>query len=135
MIDLGTPGGTWSRAIAINDRGQVLLQSGARVFLWEAGAATDLGTMGTAGAVAYPLDLNERGQILVAVREPAAPADIYGIWDGGRFTPLRTLGSGHPIALPLNDVGDVIGSDRTQAGAPSHMVLWTPGRTRGPRAR
>lgn len=135
LIDLGAPGASWSRAVAINNRGQVLVQSGARVFLWEAGAMTDLGTMGTPAAVAYPLDLNELGQILVAVREPTESADRYGIWDGGRFTSLRSLGGGQPMALRLNDLGEVIGTDRAEAGAAAHMVLWTGAQPRGPKPR
>lgn len=135
MIDLGAPGGSWGRAVAINNRGQVVVQSGAHVYLWEAGAMTDLGTMGAAGAVAYPLDLNERGQILVAVQDPATSIFRYGVWDAGRFAPLPTLGSGQPIALRLNDLGEVIGTDRADPGATAHLVLWTPSRTRGPRPR
>jgi len=135
MIDLGAPGGSWGRAVAINNRGQVAVQSGPRVYLWEGGAVTDLGTMGSDDAVLYPLDLNERGQILVAARDPFTSIDRYGIWDAGRFTPFPTLGSGQPIALRLNDLGEAIGTDRTDPDAPAHMVLWTPSRTRGPKQR
>jgi probable HAF family extracellular repeat protein len=67
MTDLGAPGGDSSSALAINERGQVLLVSAAPAsvyhnFLWETGTLTDLGTPG--GGFSYASALNERGQVV-----------------------------------------------------------------------
>jgi probable HAF family extracellular repeat protein len=140
MTDLGAPRGS-SRAFAINNRGQVALSSGSHVYLWEAGSLTDLGTLGgidddppSVGGtlqVAYPLDMNERGQILVAVYDVPAGVFRYGVWASGTVTPLPTLGSGLPSAGCLNNRGDVVGTDRTGPSAADHMVLWSRGTSAG----
>ena len=53
MTDLGTPveEGDSYRAIAINDRGQVIITSdpGNRPFFWEKGVITDLGAQAPQG--------------------------------------------------------------------------------------
>jgi len=138
MTDLGTPGAPWSRATAINDRGQVLVQSGAHVHVWEAGVMRDLGTMGapdTPAQVTIPLDLNERGQILVAVEDAQTHLFRYGIWSAGRLMPLPSLGSGRPSAVRLNERGQAVGSDRPDDESPWHLALFTTVVARGNRAR
>jgi|GEM_PF-3013237 len=141
MTDLGAPLGA-SRAFAINNRGQVALSSGGHVYLWEAGSLTDLGTLGgpeleppqTGGGaipLTYPLDINDRGQILVAV--PDVPAGVlrYGVWESGVVTPLPSLGGGRPAAARLNNRGEVVGTDRPGPAAPDHLVVWSPGASKG----
>ena len=138
MIDLGAPGASWSIAYAINDRGQVAVQSGAHVYLWQAGTMTDLGTMGGEDAlpqITYPFDINERGQILMAVLDVPSSVFRYGVWDRGALTWLPTLGSGRPAAIHLNDRGEVVGSDRADATGVFHLVLWTPAVAAGARGR
>lgn len=134
MADLGAPGASWSVAYAINNRGQVVVQSGSHVYLWEAGSMTDLGTLGGSGAypdIIYPLDINERGQILLAVYDAHAEVFRYGIWEGGTMIWLPTLGGGLPTAFRLNDRGQVVGADRANAAGVSHVVLWTPSASPG----
>lgn len=70
-IDLGTLGGTNSRAAAINELGQVVgwaeTASGQRhAFLWQAGRMVDLGAldMSAPGSSSEAVDVNNRGQVL-----------------------------------------------------------------------
>ena len=137
MTDLGAPGGLSSRATAVNDRGQVLVQSGPRVYRFEAGVMTDLGTMGAQGPDQFPipLDLNDRGQILIAVADALAHTYRYSLWTAGRPVPLPSLGGGEPGALRLNDLGQVTGTDRAGLGSAWHLALWTTVVTRGHRPR
>src|SRR2546427_12277335 len=72
VLDLGTlPGMMWSEASAINDHGQIVGQSGndtaQRLFLWDNGTMTDLGSLGGAagrysGVAAS--DINDAGQVV-----------------------------------------------------------------------
>src|SRR5919197_900965 len=67
-IDLGTLGGDLSRAVAINDHGQVTGDSrnaaGDRhAFLWtQAGGMIDLGTLG--GDSSFGVAINDLGQVV-----------------------------------------------------------------------
>jgi len=100
------------------------MTSGSHLYLWEAGSVTDLGQPG--GSISYPIDINERGQILIAAYDDDARALHYGIWERGTMTPLPSLGSGLPVATRLNNRGEVVGTDSTDAGGIPHLVLWTP---------
>jgi len=134
MTDLGAPGASWSAAYAINNRRQVVVTSGSHVYLWDAGSMTDLGTLAgndTYPQISYPLDINERGQILFAVYDVSAGVFRYGLWEGGTFTRLPTLGSGLPTGARLNNRGQVVGADRTNAAGIAHVVLWTPSASPG----
>jgi probable HAF family extracellular repeat protein len=138
MTDLGTPGGTWSRAGAINNRGQVAVASGAHVYVLEGDSITDLGTMGGPDVpqqVSFPLDINERGQILIAAYDIPSGQYRWGIWSAGRLTALPTIGRGTPIANRLNELGQAIGADHVLSEPTRHMVLWTQAVVRGKRAR
>ena len=67
MTDLGTLGGSYSWATAINARGQVVgssttESSEGHFFLWQNGTMTDLGTLG--GSAIFVNGINARGQIV-----------------------------------------------------------------------
>lgn len=135
LVPAGPPG---SRATAINDRGDILVQNGAHVLLVDGFGVSDLGTMGapdTPNQLTVPLDLNDRGQILVAVEDAGTHVFAYFIWSDGRRSPLPSLGSGRPSAVRLNDLGQAIGNDRPDDESPWHLAMFSTVTPRGRRAR
>ena len=121
MTDLGTLGGDYSAAVAVNDLGQVVGTSrtanGERhVFLWANGRMTDLGRI--KGEVVLPnVLLNNRGQVVWSQ---------YGrnaiMW---QHDAVKALGL---KADAINDRGQVVGWRRTSGR--SQAVMWDNGRIR-----
>lgn len=102
---LGNLGGSWSRALEVNDSGLVVgtaeRGSGPHVFTWTAAGGMVDFTPNAASAAVY--DLNERGQMLLSIDG--------ALW---RYTPgqaLLPLGSMHVYAM--NELGQVAGKDQT----------------------
>src|SRR5262245_18142138 len=68
VTDLGTLGGQWSFASAVNERGDIagwstLPGDGVeRPFLWREGVMTDLGTLGGKNSAGFP-HINDRGDV------------------------------------------------------------------------
>ena len=68
IVDLGSLGGSFGAAVAINDRGQAIGVSipaggsSVHAFVWQDGKLTDLGTLG--GAESDPSAINEHDQIV-----------------------------------------------------------------------
>jgi probable HAF family extracellular repeat protein len=130
MRDLGTLGGESSRALAINERGQVVGQAdtktGSHAFLWSTGRMRDLGSFG--GLTSEPRAINERGQVVgvadtTATDKKGNPIRHAFLWQNGRLIDLGTLG-GSSEAVAINERGQIIGWSETKSGA-AHAVLWT----------
>jgi probable HAF family extracellular repeat protein len=125
--DLGTLGGTFSWAYAINNRGTVagyafLAGDTARhAFLWRKGVMTDLGTLGGPNSSEIYV-INEKDEVPGAA-ETSTP-DPFGddfcawgtyltcapfLWAGGVMTQFPTLGGNNGEASSVNNRGQVVG--------------------------
>jgi probable HAF family extracellular repeat protein len=119
ITDLGTLGGTLSRAFGINNSGQVVgaasLDSGySHPFLYSNGTMSDLGTLdGGTNGVAF--SINNSGQI--AGSAYTAGGDIRAfLYSDGSMNNLGTLGGNRSQASGINDSGQVVGwADSTSA--------------------
>jgi probable HAF family extracellular repeat protein len=121
-VDLGTLGGAHSRAVALNDRGQVagISQTAAgveRVFRWSAGVMTDLGFTGE------PVAINAAGQIAGG---RAGHGDAGFFWSDGVLTDIGSLGDSFAHVVGLNDLGQVIGTSDTE-DRDEHAFVWARG--------
>jgi probable HAF family extracellular repeat protein len=129
-IDLGTFGGNESRAIAINERSQVIgwsqRSNGAvHAFLWHGGHMRDLGTLG--GRRSEPAALNERGQVVGTADTKSHEGHAF-LWANGRMRDLGTLG-GWSEAKAINTRGEVVGISQ-DGGGRTHAFFWQNGRMR-----
>ena len=121
MTDLGTLGGAYSSARAINNNGQVVggaYNAGAAApFSYNNGTMTDLGTFG--GWCSYARGINDSGQV-VGTAETALPGVYHGfVYGDGTMTDLQSRidpSSGWSLrsATAINDSGSIVGWERTR---------------------
>jgi probable HAF family extracellular repeat protein len=151
ITGLGTLAGPASRALDINNRGEVvgasttapgqtLFQAGTHAFLWRNGAMIDLGTLG--GATSLTRAINDNGQIAgnsQIAGGPDAPDHAF-LWENGKMIDLGTLGGPASVASAINNRGQIVGFSTTKPGetgqapgqgAPpppgTHAFLWEQG--------
>jgi probable HAF family extracellular repeat protein len=136
IVDLGTLGGSWSMATGITGRGQVIGRSAVpgshdvHGFVWCDGRMRDVGILGEEppGSSVFPLDYNERGQIV--------GYNSYGLnhvraflWRRGVLRDLGALrpgGFSQVVANAISPAGHVVGqSDAVPSGR--HAFLWQDG--------
>ncbi|MHB8069256.1 MAG: BACON domain-containing protein [Desulfobaccales bacterium] len=128
MTDLGTLGGTGSRAYAINDSGQIVggstTASGqSHAFLYSGGVMTDLGTLGGTDSTAY--GINDSGQIVGG--SSIASNNIHAfLYSGGVMTDLGTLGGTTISAYGINNSGQIVGESTTASGQ-THAFIYSGG--------
>ena len=142
---LGTLGGRSSRAVAINDAGQIVgvseftkrtsttIDYRQRAFLWEAGAMRDLGVLpGFAGAA--PADINDAGVVVGHLNATDNPfqADAAFVWRNGTMVVLDDLipsGAGWNLtrAVAINTSGQILAAERIGPGfQDERFALLTP---------
>ena len=135
---LGTLGGSFSQAAALNDRGEVAGFSTlagdqtVHASIWTHGVATDLGTLG--GPLSYVSEgypINDRG-VVVGYSQTSTPdpngEDFCGffaggnlgpltclpfVWQNGTMNALPTLGGNNGFATAINNAGQIVGIAET----------------------
>jgi len=124
-------GDTDGEANAINDRGQVVGNTGTcggatnHAVSWENGAASQLFDYGT---FALAFGINNQGQIVGMVGSPDTPTFYAALWQNGAITNLRTLpGDFAAIASGINNHGQVVGSTLDSSFNWSHAFIWQDG--------
>lgn len=118
IVDLGTLGGTESRANGINSIGQVVGRSnvsggGHHAFLYTGGAMTDLGTLG--GVYSEAFSINDAGQVVGQANLLGSSYFKAFLWQSGTMTNLGTLGGVSSSGRSINLSGQVTG-DATITG-------------------
>jgi probable HAF family extracellular repeat protein len=131
-VDLGTLGGSYSRATEVSDAGGIIGWSSLpgdeqfHAFSWTSREGMiDLGTLG--GSDSYAWAVSNRGHV---VGEAETAGDTVArrafLWTAqGGMIDLGTLGGPNSYATGVSDSGAVIGVAETPESA-QHAFFWTP---------
>jgi len=124
--DLGTLGGAFSQAKAVNRQGHVVGTSQdalgrSRAFVWKEGAGiADVGA--SIGVSSSANDISERDEIVGGADTGFGAFHAYLCSEGMTFD-LGTLGGDESEALALNRLGQVVGHSRTRGGPAKHAFF------------
>ena len=129
VTDLGTLGGTFSYAGAVNNKGWAVGaatltgDTAQRAVVWRKGIKPEIGTFGGPNSAVFGKGLNTRGQV-VGEAETSTPDPLgqdycgFGtqliclpfIWQDGVMTQLPTLGGYNGNTYDVNNRGQIAGS-------------------------
>ena len=132
MTDLGTLGGSYTVARAIDARGRITGQSSTKsdqrhAFLWRNGRMIDLGTLG--GRLSAPAAMNVRGQVVGTSEtrrtgpDGSSPGHAF-LWQNGKLRDLGTLGGPTSSASAINEKGQTVGSSQKTGTGAAVACLW-----------
>lgn len=118
ITDIGTLGGSWSRAYGMNEHGQVVgdtvTPDGAtHAFVWDSGAMTDLGTLG--GDTSKARAVNDAGQVVGWAEAPGGDRYPF-LYEYGAMVALTDVPDDKNDAYDINASGQVVGFARNAAG-------------------
>ncbi len=132
LTELGTLGGSYSRAANLNGQTQIVgwadvLGDLEHAFLWEKGVMLDLGTLG--GSESSASGVNNRGQVVGGAMN-VDEEDRAFLWQDGVMTDLNDLIVSETdlvltFATSINELGDIVGVAETPEGG-SHAFLARP---------
>ena len=128
MRDLGTLGGTFSRAFGVNGQGQVVGESttsngSTRAFIWENGVMRKVEALKSVFSRAHAI--NNAGTIVGEFHGPGQKSHAFQV-KNGVLTDLGTFGGNLSLALAVNNVGTVAGWAQTASGGP-HLFVYRNG--------
>jgi len=116
MKDLGTLGGYYSNASAINNQGDIVGYSktatgNTHPFLFSNNTMIDLGTGGSTSANAD--DINDNGVIVGQTWTSGIGGRAFQLIDG-EWTSLGTLGGNNSSSFSVNNIGQIVGAAESE---------------------
>jgi probable HAF family extracellular repeat protein len=126
--DLGAlPGGDFSRAIEVNDNGDIAGESNTTVngkvhaVLWSHDRMHDLGLL-KGGSLSSAQSVNRKGQAVGFADDDDGGARAV-LFSGGRVIDLGSFGDEPSSALSINDAGQIVGTSPVAEGK-MRAFLW-----------
>jgi len=144
MIDLGTLGGAYGFASAINNRGQIVGQSSissdpgacngfpdnndlnCHAFLWDSGRLLDLTTNSIGGNPAWIAGISDAGEIIGWAVFPSSQLEAF-LWRDGVATDLGNLGGCFSFSQAINSKSQIVGGAFSCDGTVVEAFLWEEG--------
>jgi probable HAF family extracellular repeat protein len=124
--DLGTLGGAFSEARAINDRGDVVglagTKSGVRAFIYRDGVMKKLGTLGGGWSGAYAVS-RKRQVVGCSTVFGAIPIRAF-TFQAGVMSAIPDLGGDVACALGVDDMGRVVGYSQIAGNQSTHGFIY-----------
>ena len=135
ITDLGgLQGGTFSQALAVNNRGTVVGVADTSAanyvpFSYSGSTLSYLGSLGNAAGYGYALGINDAGTIVgysFTMPGTASPYHAF-IYAGGVMADIGTLGGTTSSANGINNNGIVVGSSATLGDTAHHAFTYSAG--------